>query len=466
MILGSMTLTANIIGAGPNGLTAAAFLARDGWEVNVYERATRPGGAARSSDVLGEGTITDLGAAAHPFGAASPAFRELGLDVNWLHSRYAMAHPLDDAPAALLSRDLGETAEGLGRDAAAWRRLHADLVTHVDDHLANLLGPALRWPAHPARLLRLAPSALLPVDALGRLRLSTDRARALLAGSAVHATVAPSHPFTSAFGLLFGALGMTRGWPVAEGGTGAIVDELVRVVQGHGGRLHLGVDVTDLRDLPPADATILNLTPRQALALPGVESPRLRKWRYGTASYKVDYLLDGPVPWTDPAVGEATTVHVCGTVAEIEHAEREVAGGRMPEKPFVMVCQQQAADPSRAPEGRHVVWAYAHVPHGYGGDATRAIENQIERFAPDFRDRVVRRAVSGPAQLERWNPNLVGGDIAGGAMDGAQALRQPYRLAPGIYLASGATPPGAGVHGMPGYWAARAASVDKQGKLN
>lgn len=468
----------NIVGAGPNGLTAAAYLARAGWEVTVHERHSRPGGAAASStEVLGEGTIVDLGAAGHPFGAASPAFRDLELDrhgLEWVHSTYPMAHPMEGQEAALLRRSLDATAEGLAGDAKAWRRVHGDLVRNIDDHLENILSPMLRVPAHPVRLLRFGPLAMLPAMALARTFFHDDATRALFTGSAVHAITPPARPFTGAFGLLFGSLGMSRGWPVAKGGTQGVVDALLSVIREHGGHVHTGVEVTDLRELPAADATLLNLTPAQILRLKGTDMPprvrrRLAGWSYGAGVHKVDYLLDGPVPWSDGRVQEATTVHVVGGAEEIQHAEAEVVRGRMPDRPFVMVCQQQAADPSRSTaEGRHVVWTYAHVPHGYReprpGMVAELIERQIERFAPGFRDRVLRRVESSPRALEAWNPNLIGGDVAGGGMNGLQALLRPgltlhpYQLNDrGLYLASGATPPGAGVHGMPGAWAARAA---------
>ena len=470
-----------VVGGGPNGLTAAAVLARAGWEVDVYERAGVIGGAAASAPALGEGTIVDLGAAGHPFGAASPIFRELALhehDLEWCHGGVAMAHPLEGRPAALLHRNLDATAAGLGRDARAWRAMHGDLVGRIDDHLENLLGPVLRLPAHPLALAAFAPVAAPPAALLAR-AFADDAAKALLLGSAAHAIAPLGAPFTGAFGTLFGALGMTCGWPVARGGTQAIADALARAVRAHGGRIHLDHDVTDLRELPAADATMLNLTPRQisrlaaasGRELPAPVARRLERWRYGAAAYKVDYLLDGPVPWSDAAVSGATTVHVIGSPRELVRAEAEVAARRLPRRPFVMVCQQQAADPSRAPAGRTVVWAYAHVPHGYRdahpGEVRGLIEAQIERFAPGFGDRVLEARATTPAQLEAWNPNLVGGDIAGGAMTRRQSLLRPgltadpYRLGAGLYLASSSAPPGAGVHGMPGAHAARAALADR-----
>lgn len=471
-----------VVGSGPNGLSAAAFLAQAGWRVEVFERNPHPGGAAASAEVLGPGVISDLGAAGHPFGVASPAFRQLDLaahGLRWSHATYPMAHPLQDRPAALLHRDLAATAEGLGDDGRAWIRVHRHLVENLDQHLANLLGPVLRFPAYPLALARLAPRAVLPAATLARVEFRDVGTRALFAGSAVHAITSPAHPFTAAFGMLFGALGMNLGWPVVTGGSGALIDALVGKLRSHGGRLHLNAEVTDLRELPAADAVILNLTPAQILRLPGAELPapvrgRFARWRYGPGSHKIDYLLDGPVPWRDPEVGQASTVHVCGTSEDIRMAETMVSRGELPRRPFVMVCQQQAADPGRVSgpaAGRTVIWAYAHVPHGYvepyPGQVRELIEAQVERFAPGFRDRVVDRVEHTPRQLEAWNPNLVGGDVAAGAMNGLQSVLRPglslrpYRLGrPGWYLASASTPPGGGVHGMAGYWAAQAALTD------
>ncbi|MGW9803921.1 phytoene dehydrogenase-like protein [Micrococcus sp. 093350064-1] len=469
-----------VVGAGPNGLTAAALLAREGWEVDVFERAPVPGGACASAPVLGEGTVVDLGAAGHPFGVASPVFRELGLTdhgLAWLHPAMPMGHPLPDGPAALLHRDLEATAAGLGVDARAWRAVHGALVAHVDEILAGALGPVLRPPPHPVAMARFGLRAPWPADLLGRAMFRTEAARALFTGSAAHAILPSSRPLTAAFGALFGALGMSSGWPVARGGSGAIVDALVAVLRAHGGRLHLGQEVTDLRALPAADAVVLDLTPRQVLRVAGTGLPpryatALRRWRPGPSVSKVDFLLDGPIPWRDARLAGAGTVHLGGTATEIRRAEDDVAAGRMPARPFVMLCQQQAADPSRATgpaRGHTVVWSYAHVPHGHPGDVRPLIEAEVERHAPGFRDRIEAAVAMRPADLEAWNPNLVGGDIAGGSLAGARALLRPaasprpHRAGrAGLYLASASTPPGAGVHGMGGAWAVRTLLAERR----
>ncbi|MEO9247968.1 NAD(P)/FAD-dependent oxidoreductase [Citricoccus nitrophenolicus] len=468
-----------VVGSGPNGLTAAAVLARAGWEVDVHERHHAYGGASGSADVLGPGTIVDLGAAGHSFGVASPVFRDLDLTshgLEWLHPEYPMAHPLQGRPAAVLHDSMQATVAGLGADGAAWKALHAPLVGDIDAHLANILGPSLlRWPPHLLSMARFGVRALWPSGALGRAVFRDEAARALFAGSSIHAILPPSHLLTSAFGLIFGALGMTRGWPVARGGSQGIADALVSVLRSHGGRIHLNHEVTDLGEFAGADAILLDVTPRQLLRLKGADltdryAGHLKRWTYGTGASKIDYLLDGPVPWTDPRVGGAGTVHVGGSLAEMEHAEREAKAGRMPERPFVMVCQQQSADPSRATgaaDGKTVLWTYAHVPGGYDAPVDEAIEAQIERYAPGFRDRIVHRVATPPSALESWNPNLIGGDVAGGSMGGLQQILRPAPVlsphrtsTPGLYLASSSTPPGGGVHGMAGLHAARAVLAD------
>ena len=462
--MGEVEPLAVVVGAGPNGLTAAARLAANGWRVDVRERASSVGGAAATQQLEG-GAMRDLGAACHPFGAASPAFHALRLEdygVRWMRAPFEMAHPLEGT-SALLEGSLEATAAGLGGDGRAWTRLHRPVVDSIDGILADVLAPMPRVPKHPVALARFGARGLWPAAALGRAMFRTEEARALFAGSATHAITSPALPLTGAFGLLFGALGMTRGWPVAEGGSGAITAALRRLVEEHGGVVRCDEAV---RELPEADAVILNLTPSQVLAIDGASLPArrrrsMRRWRYGPAVHKVDFVLDAPVPWADPRVGQAATVHVGGCVDEIVSAEKAVAGGIMPERPFVMAAQQYAADPSRG----LVLWTYAHVPHAYRerypGEVAEKIERQIERFAPGFSHVVRQRIEASPAALEAWNPNIVGGDIAGGAMDGAQLLmRQPHRLRKGLYLASASTAPGAGVHGMPGWWAAEAALRD------
>lgn len=463
--------TAAVVGSGPNGLAAAAVLARAGLSVTVYEAADEPGGATRSAEILGPGIITDLGSAVHPFGVASPVFAELGLErhgLEWLHPETPMAHPLPGRPAAMLERSLGETADGLGRDGRAWHALHAGVIDAWPGVVGTVMGPVLRPPPHPISAVRFGLRAPWPASALVRAAFREEPARALLVGSAAHSWLPMNRPLTSAFGVLFGAAAHATGWPVARGGSGAIAAALVADLEAHGGTVRTGARITDLAQVRPADLVLLDLTPRQVLAVAGAELPpryarALQRWRYGPGAYKVDYLLDGPVPWSDPLVARAGTVHVGGTAAEISAAEADVAAGRPTERPFVLVAQQSRVDPGRVPAGQQVLWAYAHVAPGATMRAGELVDRQIERFAPGFRDRVLGRVEHSPADLERWDANLVGGDVGGGAMDGLQAVLRPVARPvpyatplPGVYLCSASTPPGGGVHGMCGYHAARA----------
>jgi phytoene dehydrogenase-like protein len=464
---------ASVVGAGPNGLAAAAVLARAGLDVTVFEAADEAGGAVRTAEILGDGIRSDLGASSHPTGIVSPVFRALDLasrGLTWLHPDITMGHPLEGRPAALLHRGIDRTAGELGVDGPMWKRIFRANVRNWDRLAPSVLGPLLRVPPHPVALARFGLFSALPALAQVRALFRTDRARALFAGSSLHGTMPLTHPLTSAFGTLFGTAGQASGWPFAAGGSQAITDALLADLTAHGGRVVTGTHVTDLRQVRPADVVLLDLTPRQVLALDGLHlAPRERRafraYRYGTAAHVVHLLLDGPIPWTDPALARAGTVHVGGTVAEIAEAEAQAASGILPDRPFVLVTQPSTADPSRAPAGQHVVWAYAHVPHGCSEErAGELVLAQIERFAPGVRDRVRARVDMGPAALEAMDPNLVGGDIGGGSLAGTQQIFRPtvsldpYRLtADGVFLASSSTPPGGGAHGMAGYHSARRA---------
>lgn len=462
-----------VVGSGPNGLTAAAVLARAGLEVTVHEAAPRLGGAASSAELLAPGAVTDLGSAVHPLGVASPAFAGLGLQrhgLRWVHPDAPLAHPLDDRPSALLERSLPATSESLGRDGRAWSRLTGPVVERFGDLVPGVLGPVLRVPPHPVALAVFGARAPWPAAALARGLFREEPARALFAGLAAHAVLPLSAPLTSAFGVLLGAAAHAVGWPVARGGSGAITGALAAELGRHGGRVLLGSPVHRLEDVGPAELVLLDVGPPELDRIAGHRLPAryrrgLRDYRYGTASYKVDYLLDGPVPWRDPETLRAATVHVGGGLADLAAAEAAVAAGRLPERPFVLLAQQSLADRSRAPEGREVVWAYCHVPRGYAGtEAGALLDAQVERFAPGFRDRVLARVETPPEALERWDRNLVGGDISGGSMAGLQSVLRPRPALrpyatplPGVFLCSSSTPPGGGVHGMCGWHAAAAA---------
>jgi phytoene dehydrogenase-like protein len=463
-----------IVGSGPNGLVAAVMLAEAGLRVLLLEAADEFGGGLRSGPLTGlDGFTHDMCATVLPLARASMAFRELNLDVEWAYPAVQAAHPLDGQDAVLVYRDVGETARGLGsrRDAVAWDE-SVGATAGGDFGLVDSLLSPLSVPRAPLRLARYGLLGGLPATVLGRTVFGGERARAALAGMAAHSMLDLRRPITGGYGLLLAALAHQVGWPVVRGGAAqlakALVDRLIR----HGGVAEAGRGVKDLADLPRAPVVLLDLTPRQVLAVCGERLPsgyarRLREYRYGPGVFKLDWALAGPVPWRDPAVGGAATVHLGGTLGEIAHAEAEVAAGHHPERPFVLAVQPCAADPSRAPAGRHVLWAYCHVPNGSTVDCTAAVEDQVERFAPGFRDLVLARTAHNTAAMERHNPNLVGGDIAGGDSGFSQFIRRPvlsphpWRTPlPGVYLCSASTPPGAGVHGMGGYHAARLALAE------
>lgn len=460
-----------VVGAGPNGLAAAVALARGGYEVVVLEAAEEVGGGARSAELTLPGFLHDVCSAVHPLGAGSPFLRSLPLGdhgLEWVHPDAPLAHPLDDGLAVLLERGIDATAAGLEEDAAAWRRLVGPLVEEWDAVARDLLGPP-RLPSRPVTAARFAIRALRSSRGLTRARFRGERAPALFAGVAAHSMLPLDVVPSAAIGVMLTVAAHAVGWPIPRGGAGRITGALAELLLSMGGRIETGRRVLDVGDLPPARAFLLDVTPRQLLRiagdrLPGLYRRRLAVWRYGPAAFKVDWALDGPIPWRDAECGRAGTVHLGGTEAEVVEAEKAVSRGRHPERPFVLLSQPTLFDPGRAPEGKHVAWGYTHVPIGSSTDVTDRIEAQIERFAPGFRDLVLARSVSPPAALERRNPNCVGGSIGGGAQDLAQTIARPlpvpdpYRI-PGsdLYLCSSSTPPGAGVHGLCGWHAAASA---------
>lgn len=462
--------TAVVVGSGPNGLAAAIRLAQSGVQVRVLEAKSTVGGGARS--VQSEsGLIHDECSAIHPTGVASPFFRSLALEdhgLRWLWPEVDLAHPLDSGSAGVLVRDLDRTAELLGADGAAWSRLFGPLSRSFDDLVEDVFRPVVHWPAHPLKLAAFGLNALAPASWTAR-RWKTPEARALFAGVAAHAFSRLSTPLSSSVGLMLTAAGHAHGWPVAAGGSQSISDALVSVLEKLGGTVETGVLVDSLAGLDQPDIVMLDVSPRAAVgicgdALPARTARAYRRYSYGPAAYKVDFEVRGDLPWTNEACRRAGTVHLGGTFEEVAAAERDIVRGRMPARPFVLVAQQYLADPSRSLGDLNPVWAYAHVPHGHPGDVTQAIVDQIERFAPGFRERIVSTRVRSVPQMELHNPNYVGGDISVGANTTRQlAVRPRPALDPystgirGVYLCSSATPPGPGVHGMCGYNAAQSA---------
>lgn len=456
-----------VVGSGPNGLIGAVTLAECGLRVLLLEGAGEFGGGLRSAALTLDGFTHDVCATVLPLAIASAAFRDLRLPVEWAFPRVQAAHPLDGQDAVLVHGDVSKTAADLGsrRDALAWRQSVGATARGGFELVDSLLSP-LSVPRAPLRVARYGALGALPATMLARAIFGGERGRAVLAGMAAHSMVDLRAPITGGYGLLLAALAHQVGWPVVRGGSQRLAAALIGRLTSLGGVAEPGHPVRDLSDVPKAAVILLDLTPRQVLAVCGDRLPvgyarRLRRFRYGPGVFKLDWALSGPVPWQDPAVAAAGTVHLGGTLAEIAAAEAEVAAGRHPERPYVLAVQPCAADPSRAPAGRHVLWAYCHVPNGSTVDMTAAIEDQIERFAPGFRDLIMARAAHDTAALERHDPNIVGGDIAGGHAGLTQFIRRPL-LSPhpwqtplrGVYLCSASTPPGAGVHGMGGYRAA------------
>ncbi|GAA2804026.1 NAD(P)/FAD-dependent oxidoreductase [Saccharopolyspora taberi] len=466
--------TAIVVGSGPNGLSAAAVLARAGVEVTVLEAAGEIGGGTRTVEAIVPGLLHDRCSAAHPLAVGSRALR--GLDrygLRWRLPEIDCAHPLDDGTAGVLHRSVTETAAGLGPDGRTWRALFGRSARDYDVLSEDILRPLLRIPRHPLRLARFGIPALAPAAALARL-FRTEQARALWLGVAAHALRPLDLPLSSAIGIGILTAGHRHGWAVAEGGSRAITDALAALVRDHGGKIETGVRVRSAAQLPPSDVVVWDAAPSALPCLLGDQLPSriaraYRRFRYGPAAVKVDFAVEGGVPWTAEGARRAGSVHVCGS--EVARAEREIHSGRMPDRPFVLVGQQYLADPQRSMGNVHPVWVYAHVPNGYAGDATSAIIAQIERFAPGFRDRILGAAVRAPADLAEENANFAGGNILTGAKDvrqlvfGPRITLQPYDVGvPGHFLCSAATPPGPGAHGMCGAHAAERALLHLRGR--
>jgi phytoene dehydrogenase-like protein len=458
-----------VVGSGPNGLAAAIVLARAGRSVVVLEAKESIGGGARTEELTLPGFKHDVCSAIHPMSLVSPFFQTLPLaehGLEWLESPYAIAHPLDDGSAAVMELSIDRTAARLGDDGDAYRQLMAPFAAHAKELFAEILRPIRLVPRHPFVLARFGLAGLPSAMSVAK-RFRTDGARALFGGCAAHSFLPLEDAGSSSFGLALALAGHAVGWPCARGGSVAIINALAAYLRSLGGTIKTSSPVRSINDIPRTRAILFDVTPRQladiaADALPASYVKRLRRFRYGPGVFKVDWALDGPIPWRAAECAKSATVHVGGTIEEIAAHEAEIWKGRNERKPFVLVAQQSLFDDTRAPAGKHTGWGYCHVPHGSTEDMTNVIEAQIERFAPGFRDRILARHTRNSAQYEAYNANMIGGDIAGGANNLMQVLARPFPQrdpysTPNkrIYLASSSTPPGGGVHGMCGYWAAQ-----------
>jgi phytoene dehydrogenase-like protein len=460
-----------VVGAGPNGLSAAIVLAQAGLSVCVLEAKETIGGGARTAELTLPGFMHDVCSAIHPVGVVSPFFRTLDLEkwgVEWIYPTAALAHVLEGGEAALLYPSLEETARGLGVDGKAYSDMVTPFVKDADKFFPEILRP-VRFPRHPFLMQRFGLIALRSCTGLSASRFRTEKARALFAGCCAHSMLPLEQMGTASFGLVLALAGHAINWPCARGGSQKIIDALADCLRSMGGEIRTGSPVRSMGDLPQARGVLFDLTPRQVIEIAGDELParyrhKLAKFRYGPGVFKIDWALDGPIPWKNKECAGAATVHVGGTIEEVAESERTMSKGEHAERPFVLVAQQSLFDDTRAPAGKHTGWAYCHVPHGSTVDMTDRIERQMERFAPDFRDLILARHTYNTREIESHNPNMIGGDIGGGANDLRQFIARPLaRFDPystpneKIFLCSSSTPPGGGVHGMCGYWAAQSA---------
>jgi phytoene dehydrogenase-like protein len=466
--------TANIIGSGPNGLAAAITLAQRGVAVTVYERNATLGGACSTAEVTLPGFHHDLGSSCYPLGIASPFFRSLPLanhGLRWIEPPTPVAHPLDDGTAITLEHALESTVSQFPpHDGRAWRSLLGPTVRNWPQLIEDFTQPLLRFPSHPLEMAVFGPAALMPAQMLATTLFHDERARTLFAGIAAHSVLPLTRVASSAAGLVLAAAGHTTGWPIAAGGGQSITNALASYLNSLGGRIILNADIQSLADLPAANATFIDTSVPSLIriastALAPSYIHELNKFRPGPGIFKLDFALSQPIPWRSPECLRAATVHLGGSLAEISQSEHDAFYGRLNDRPYVLLVQPSLFDPTRAPAGKHTAWAYCHVPTGSIVDRTAAIETQISRYAPGFQDCILARRASNAQDLAAWNPNLLNGDISGGAMTLSQLLFRPtshgYRTSnPSVYLCSSSTPPGGGVHGMCGHLAALAALRD------
>jgi len=461
-----------VVGSGPNGLAAAIVMAQAGRRVAVFEAEPTVGGGVRSAELTLPGFVHDVCSAIHPFAVGSPFFRTLPLaahGLEWIEPAAMVAHPFDDGSCGIVYRSVERTAAGFGDDGRAYRELIGSMVDAWPRLETAVLGP-LRWPRHPLDLARFGLRALRPAEALARGTFKGEGARAVFAGIAAHGMMPLDRMPTAAIGLVLNVMAHVAGWVLPRGGAQRLADALAAYFKSLGGEIVTGARVQSIDELPAARAVLCDLSPRPLLRIAGHRFPprfrrALERYRYGTGVYKIDYALSAPIPWRAADCGAAATVHVGGTLAEIARSERDAWEGRVSERPFVLVTQPTLFDRSRAPEGGHTAWAYCHVPHASRADMLDAVERQIERFAPGFRERILARAIRRPADIERDNANLVGGDIGAGVTDIGQLFARPtWRTygtpVRGLYICSASTPPGVGVHGMCGYYAATRALAE------